>query len=338
MDLQTVLSQVNDFSRVLSLWDLLEEAGQVKALQSLPTTTTEYFKSSLLLIEREILGIRSGSTKQPIPFSAFLTEFKQLIGCQRGTINDFVREKYSTFPSSHIQRKDISNEEAKSFLYCFKYLLDDHMEILLQKIGEDALYYLLLNGILLVMIQGQYWQICGRSLELYFEDLRKGPKEDIKPQGHNHESFKTAAAKAEQAQANKQKMPKIREYFKEYINRNHMFYCLHSNKKPTLFYKNPLTQRSREYMTLSPQEKVNPDRLRQLGIQLRQQIFRERPLHPDLAPNFDLAAGEWAAKFSHVDVAKIFKNCCKIDKSFFALKDEIKRFIRLKEADDKKIS
>lgn len=53
------------------------------------------------------------------------------------------------------------------------------MEWLLSKIGDEALYFLILNSIILIKVSNQYWQLSGKSLELFFEDLKKGPKGEL---------------------------------------------------------------------------------------------------------------------------------------------------------------
>jgi hypothetical protein len=53
------------------------------------------------------------------------------------------------------------------------------MEWLLSKIGDEALYFLLLNSIILIKENNQYWQLSGKSLEFFFEDLKKGPKGEL---------------------------------------------------------------------------------------------------------------------------------------------------------------
>lgn len=72
-----------------------------------------------------------------------------------------------------------ADNEAKSFLYCLKYLVNDNMEWLLSKLGDEALFFLLENSIILLKEGNQYWQISGKSLELFFEEMRKGAKGDI---------------------------------------------------------------------------------------------------------------------------------------------------------------
>lgn len=71
------------------------------------------------------------------------------------------------------------DNEAKSFLYCLKYLVNENMDWLLSKLGDEALYFLLLNSIVLIQEGSQYWQISGKSLELFFEEMRKGPKGEV---------------------------------------------------------------------------------------------------------------------------------------------------------------
>ena len=78
--------------------------------------------------------------------------------------------------------------------------------------------------------------------------------------------------------------------------------------------------------------------LNSLGKELREVIFNEKPLDIKLTDAFDEHAGAWVERFSHTNVEKIYKQTCPIDKSFFPLKNEIEKFIKLKECDDKKIS
>ena len=216
-----------------------------------------------------------------------------------------------------------------------KYLVSENMEWLLGRLGDDALYFLLLNSIVIIKHQNQYWQMSGRSLELFFEEMKKGPKSDLVP--HNEPYSKAGLPKQ------KQQGPKIREYFKEFINRNHMLYCLHSNKKPTLFYKNKLSMLAKRAEKIHQDASFTPHERRlcllDLGREMREYIFMERGIEDrECARAFDEAAADWVVRFSHTDVERIYKQTCKIDKSFFSLKNEIKLFIKLKEHDDKKIS
>ena len=208
------------------------------------------------------------------------------------------------------------------------------MEWLLGKLGDEALYFLLLNSIIIIKHNNQYWQISGKSLENFFEDMRKGPKSELVP--HNEPYSRTNQQKA------KQQGPKIREYFKEFVNRNHLLYCLHSNKKPTLFYKNKLSMLAKKAVKINANQSFTPEErhecLVDLGRELREYIFMERGLDPSCSRVFDELAAEWVIRFSHTDVERIYKKTCKIDKAFFPLKNEIKNFIKLKECDDKKIS
>lgn len=76
------------------------------------------------------------------------------------------------------------DNEAKAFLYCLRYLINDNMEWLLGAIGDDALYFLLVNSIILIKEKGQYWQLSGKSLEYFFEDLKKLSKSDQMAPAH----------------------------------------------------------------------------------------------------------------------------------------------------------
>jgi hypothetical protein len=139
----------------------------------------------------------------------------------------------------------------------------------------------------------------------------------------------------------KQNGPKIREYFKEFINRNHMLYCLHSNKKATLFYKNKLSMLGKRAKQLQQETFTQQEKrecLVDLGREIREYIFMEHGVHPTCERAFDEAASEWIVKFNTLDVDKVFRSTCKIDQSFFPLKIEIDRFLKSKETDDKKIS
>lgn len=121
-----------------------------------------------------------------------------------------------------------------------------------------------------------------------------------------------------------------------------MLYCLHSNKKPTLFYKNKLSVLAKQAKLINQQqnicEKEKKNQLIQLGGQLRDAIFMEQQPDQAQAKIFDELAAEWIVQFTHTDIERIYKQTCKINKSFFPLKNEIKKFIKLKECDDKKIS
>ena len=136
--------------------------------------------------------------------------------------------------------------------------------------------------------------------------------------------------------------PKIREYFKEFVNRNHMLYCLHSNKKPTLFYKNKLSILAKQSKAIKSHPSWNEAEkkvaLTALGTEMRKTIFGEADLHPSMVATFDGHAADWIVRFSHTKVDKLYKTSCPIDKSFFPLKKEIETFIKLKECDEKKIS
>lgn len=121
-----------------------------------------------------------------------------------------------------------------------------------------------------------------------------------------------------------------------------MLYCLHSNKKPTLFYKNKLSVLGKQAKFIngdkSLSENKRRDKLFGLGAQMREAIFMEQQPDPGLAKVFDELAAEWIVQFTHTDIERIYKKTCKISKTFFPLKNEIKKFIKLKECDDKKIS
>lgn len=118
-----------------------------------------------------------------------------------------------------------------------------------------------------------------------------------------------------------------------------MLYCLHSNGKPTLFYKNKLTALSTKTKQLgSLKESERAACLQDLGRELRQAIFNEREPRSHLLGRFDKAATEWLLLFAKIDIEKTYKKACPIDPIFFSLKNEIKKFIKLKECDDKKIS
>lgn len=121
-----------------------------------------------------------------------------------------------------------------------------------------------------------------------------------------------------------------------------MLYCLHSNKKPTLFYKNKLSVLAKQARLIGAQkdvaEKDKKNLYAQLGGQLRDAIFTEQQPSLQQAKVFDELAAEWILQFSHTDIEMLYKKTCKISKTFFPLKNEIKKFIKLKECDDKKIS
>ena len=336
MDLRGVLSEVESFCQVLPLGQLLSKVKLAQGIETEEEAIRTFCADTLVLVETEIT--LPSKEKKNVSFSEFMQAFESLLGSKKVHINDFVCDRYEDFPLNHIQRKDITNNETKAFLYCLKYLVNQNMEWLLGKLGDEALYFLLLNSIILIKVSNQYWQISGKSLELYFEDLKKGPKGDIQLVPHN-EPYSKLKEKEKLPVKDLQKGPKIREYFKEYVNRNHMLYCLHSNGKPTLFHKNRLTALSKRAKELC--QFKEPERslcLQDLGRELRQTIFTEKEPRLSLQPKFDKAASEWLLAFGKTDIERIYKRTCPIDPSFFPLKNEIKKFIKLKECDDKKIS
>lgn len=121
-----------------------------------------------------------------------------------------------------------------------------------------------------------------------------------------------------------------------------MLYCLHSNKKPTLFYKNKLSVLSKKAKQLVADKTLDQgtrnESIIDLGREMREYIFTEQQPDKYHSRIFDELASEWIVQFIHTDVERLYKNTCKIDKSFFPLKNEIAKFFKLKECDDKKIS
>lgn len=121
-----------------------------------------------------------------------------------------------------------------------------------------------------------------------------------------------------------------------------MLYCLHSNKKPTLFYKNKLSVLAKKAKLIAADrslpESGRKSALINLGTELRECVFTDHSPSGAEAQAFDQLASEWIQQFTHTDVERIYKKTCRIDKSFFPLKNEIAKFIKLKECDDNKIS
>ena len=64
------------------------------------------------------------------------------------------------------------------------------MEWLLGKLGDEALFFLLSNSIILLKVNNQYWQMSGRSLEGFFEEMKRGPKSDVAPTVPHNESYR----------------------------------------------------------------------------------------------------------------------------------------------------
>ena len=105
MDLKETLGQVESFCRVLSLQDLLAHTGLALAIESADEDVRTFCKTTLVLIEREIQVLQK--EKRHVSFEEFLSCFDSLLGSKKLNINDFVAERYDSFPSNHIQRKDI---------------------------------------------------------------------------------------------------------------------------------------------------------------------------------------------------------------------------------------
>lgn len=161
------------------------------------------------------------------------------------SIHDTIIHCFSDWPNDYVQKKGLEYGEAKSFNVPLRLLISENFEKLLEYMGNPAFQLLLSDSVLLKKEKETFWQINGKSLEFHFEEMKK--RKSVRPTSPNREKNKKRNIKVKTAK---------RAYFKDFVNRNHMLYCLHSNKKPGMFKKNIIESLSTELRTIEKKSNI----------------------------------------------------------------------------------
>lgn len=277
---------------------------------------TKFCKEIIVIIEHKPFG-------KKVVFEDFIKRLKGLLGPQSMSIHDTIIHCFGDWPGDFVQKKGLEYGEAKSFNVPLRLLISENFEKLLSYMGNVAFQCLLADAVLLKQEKETFWQINGRSLEHHFEEMKKRKKE--RKASPNREKNRKKNIKVK---TNK------RAYFKDFVNRNHMLYCLHSNKKPGMFKKSIIESLATELRTIEKKSNIltpddRKDCLLDLGNQFINHIFEEMSI-PTNVGKYQLKGimSNMIQKYSKINIEKVYKKHIKKPECYGDIKTSIDEFLK----------
>lgn len=170
LNLRETLELVESFSAVKTLQELLLEIELKITLKEL-----ENHKN---ILEDSLLLFTSNNTERQC-----YQKTKELIGPVTSSLEDFIFENLKYFEEDSIQRVEDKSGETSTrktdLNHCLNFLLSDSMHFLLQKLGNQALFFLINSSLLLLKKESFYWQIWGKRITNLFEEMKKPQKKEL---------------------------------------------------------------------------------------------------------------------------------------------------------------
>lgn len=202
MELRRNLEKVKDFCCIASLRELLVRL-EVDLDDGVTDKINEFLDESLVLVESK-KGVEPEETRE-----AFFHDMRERMEAKQfSNVNQFMDQLEANIPSDHIQHKEAYGnstsflgfyfwhknifslififfyffyfflifclgKDSRIYNICTKFLKNHDMEWLYEKLRDMAMARLLSSTICIKKFGGNYWQIWGRRLDAYFDDLKK---------------------------------------------------------------------------------------------------------------------------------------------------------------------